>query len=61
MLERDILQSKYDDLMLERDLLQSKYDDFFDYSYNPLYPTVEEACLWLDRMAYSHEPNLFDC
>jgi len=40
--------------------LLARYYDFFDYSANVREITVEQAVIWLDRAAYSHEHNLFD-
>lgn len=42
------------------ELLLAKYNAFFDYSANTQDVSVEQAILWLDRAAYSHEHNLFD-
>ncbi len=37
-----------------------QYHAFFDYSANIQDVSVEQAILWLERAAYSHEHNLFD-
>ncbi len=61
-INRSLIESQTLEALVAKDhtALQVRYDSFFDYSANVQDVSVEQAVIWLERAAYSHEHNLFD-